>query len=127
MVERDLEAASILGQLAGTSVLSVPIAINGATKMSQTESQSPKPDPGSDGEKDGGRSPKGGGQAYVKQGVRQYMCTYPDCGKLYSKSSHVASHYRTHTGERPFVCDFPDCGRRFTRSDELTRHKRKHK
>lgn len=129
MVERDLEAASILEQLAGTTVLSVPIEINGAAEMSkpaETDSLSPNPDPGSDGEKDGGTSPKRIAQAYVKQGVRQYMCTYPDCGKLYSKSSHVASHYRTHTGERPFVCDFPDCDRRFTRSDELTRHKRKH-
>ena len=68
-----------------------------------------------------------GSPSYIKQGVRQYQCSYPSCGKMYSKSSHVEAHYRTHTGEKPFACDHPDCGRRFTRSDELTRHKRKHK
>ena len=68
-----------------------------------------------------------GSPSYIKQGVRQYHCSYPSCGKMYSKSSHVEAHYRTHTGEKPFACDHPDCGRRFTRSDELTRHKRKHK
>ncbi|XP_065826348.1 Wilms tumor protein homolog [Oscarella lobularis] len=67
-----------------------------------------------------------GSPSYIKQGVRQYQCSYPSCGKMYSKSSHVEAHYRTHTGEKPFACDHPDCGRRFTRSDELTRHKRKH-
>jgi len=29
---------------------------------------------------------------------RVYGCTVPDCGKVYTKSSHLKSHLRSHTG-----------------------------
>ncbi|XP_059109425.1 LOW QUALITY PROTEIN: Krueppel-like factor 17 [Peromyscus eremicus] len=52
---------------------------------------------------------------------RPYLCSYNNCGKAYTKHSHLMSHQHKHTGEKPYIFDWEGCIWSFFHSDELRR------
>ncbi|XP_011852429.1 PREDICTED: zinc finger imprinted 2, partial [Mandrillus leucophaeus] len=52
--------------------------------------------------------------------VGERACQCCDCGKVFSRNSHLIQHYRTHTQERPYQCRL--CGKCFGRPSYLTQH-----
>ena len=49
------------------------------------------------------------------RGAKLHRCHHPNCDRVYSKSSHLKAHERSHTGEKPYVCSWEKCEWKFAR------------
>ena len=57
---------------------------------------------------------------------KAHPCNFPGCNKVFTKSSNLKRHKRSHMGEKPYECTWEGCSRKFAQSVHLTRHYRVH-
>jgi hypothetical protein len=57
---------------------------------------------------------------------KNFMCKFPDCGKVFRYKSEIVRHIATHSEFRPYICDHPGCNKSFKRRDALENHTRTH-
>ena len=55
-----------------------------------------------------------------------FVCQVANCGKVFSRSDHLARHQVGHSSQR-LVCDFEGCGKVFTRIDVKKKHEATHR
>lgn len=57
---------------------------------------------------------------------RPYACDFPNCGKSFTRSSHLKRHSFSHTGEKPFKCTHAGCESAFATAHRLESHLKLH-
>ncbi|CAB3367706.1 Hypothetical predicted protein [Cloeon dipterum] len=62
----------------------------------------------------------------VHSGEKPNKCTWPSCGKAFSRLENLKIHQRSHTGERPYLCPFHGCAKAFSNSSDRAKHQRTH-
>ncbi|KNC82674.1 hypothetical protein SARC_05051 [Sphaeroforma arctica JP610] len=55
------------------------------------------------------------------------VCSWPNCGKTFSRPSDLKKHYYRHTANYPFPCPVEGCSMSYQASGSLTVHLRTHK
>ncbi|CAO1636829.1 unnamed protein product [Parajaminaea phylloscopi] len=54
------------------------------------------------------------------------QCTWPDCGKVFSRVSKLDAHRNAHIGVKPYKCSHDGCQTSFRSSAKLTAHAQTH-
>ena len=55
---------------------------------------------------------------------KEFICSFPNCGRIYTKISHLKTHIFTHIHISKYKCTYPECGNKpyFRDASALNRH-----
>mmetsp|Transcript_1151 Transcript_1151/g.3560 ORF Transcript_1151/g.3560 Transcript_1151/m.3560 type:complete len:254 (-) Transcript_1151:113-874(-) len=56
----------------------------------------------------------------------EFICTFDNCGKVFTSAPGLREHERLHSGAAPYVCPVVGCGRSFKWRSSAAMHKKSH-